>query len=119
MLPEIYNNHLTTYLKKSEYLILLIVLQLVQAHRKIRLEELATYFPSPIFFESRRKKLKRFFEIPCLTIEGIWLPIITQWINESFNPRDVLYIAIDRTQWGMINILMASLVIDNRGIPLY
>ena len=27
MLPERYNNHLTTYLKKSEYLMLLIVLQ--------------------------------------------------------------------------------------------
>jgi hypothetical protein len=119
MLPEIYNNHLTTYLKKSEYLILLIVVQLVQAHRKVRLEELATYFPSPILFESRRKKLKRFFETPCLNIEGIWIPIIKQWIIETFTKGEVVYIVIDRTQWGLINILMVSLVIDNRGIPLY
>jgi hypothetical protein len=119
MLPEIYNNHLTTYLKKSEYLILLIVVQIIQAHRRVRLEELANYFPSPIFFESRRKKLRRFLEIPCLTIEGVWIPIIKQWLKQSFNPGDVLHIAIDRTQWGLINILMVSLVIDNRGIPLY
>jgi hypothetical protein len=119
MLPEIYNNHLTTYLKKSEYLILLIIVQLVQAHRKVRLEELASYFPSPIFFESKRKKLKRFLETSCLTIEGVWIPIIKQWLEQSFNPGDVLHIAIDRTQWGLINILMVSLVIDNRGIPLY
>ena len=119
MLPEIYNNHLTTYLKKSEYLILLIMVELVQAYRKIRLEELATRFPSPILFESRRKKLKRFFEIPCLTIEGVWIPIIKPWLKQSFNPGDVLHIVIDRTPWGLINILMVSLVIDNRGIPLY
>ena len=119
MLPEIYNNHLTTYLKKSEYLILLIMVQLVQTHRKVRLEELANYFPIPIYFESKRKKLKRFLESSYLTIEGVWIPIITQWLEQSFNPEDVLHIAIDRTQWGLINILMVSLVIDNRGIPLY
>ncbi|MGK7882478.1 MAG: IS4 family transposase [Crocosphaera sp.] len=119
MLPEIYNNHLTNYLKKSEYLILLIMVQLIQAHRKVRLEELASYFPSPIYFESKRKKLKRFLETSCLTIEGVWIPIIKQWLEQSFNPGNVLHIAIDRTPWGLINILMVSLVIDNRGIPLY
>ena len=95
------------------------MVQLVQVHRKIRLEELANYFPSPILFESRRKKLKRFLEMPCLTIEGVWIPIVKQWLDQSFNPGYVLHIAIDRTQWGLINILMVSLVIDNRGIPLY
>ncbi len=54
-----------------------------------------------------------------MTIEGVWIPIIKQWLDQSFNPGDVLHIAIDRTQWGLINILMVSLVIDNRGIPLY
>ena len=95
------------------------MVELVQAYRKIRLEELANRFPSPILFESRRKKLKRFLEIPCLTIEGVWIPIIKQWLKQSFNPGDVLHIVIDRTQWGLINILMVSLVINNRGIPLY
>ncbi len=95
------------------------MIELIQAYRKIRLEELANRFPSPILFESRRKKLKRFFESPCLTIEGVWIPIIKPWLKQSFNPGDVLHIAIDRTQWGLINILMVSLIIDNRGIPLY
>ena len=40
-------------------------------------------------------------------------------MEQSFNPGSVLHIAIDRTQWGLINILMVSLIIDNRGIPLY
>ncbi|CCQ58220.1 Transposase [Crocosphaera watsonii WH 0402] len=98
---------------------MLIMVQLVQIYRKVRLEELADYFPSPILFESRRKKLKRFLEMPCLTIEGIWIPIIKSWLKGSFNPGTVLHIAIDRTQWKLINILMVSVVIDNRGIPLY
>ena len=62
------------------------MVQLVQAHRKVRLEELASYFPSPIYFESKRKKLKRFLESSCLTIEGVWIPIIKQWLEQSFNP---------------------------------
>ena len=95
------------------------MVQLVQAHRKVRLEELASYFPIPIYFESKRKKLKRFLESSYLTIEGVWIPIVRQWLEQSFNPGNVLHIAIDRTQWGLINILMVSLVIDNRGIPLY
>lgn len=95
------------------------MVQLVQVHRKIRLEELANYFPSPILFESRRKKLKRFLEMPCLTIEGIWIPIIKPWLKQSFNPGSVLHIVIDRTQWGLINILMISLIVENRSIPLY
>jgi hypothetical protein len=96
-----------------------ILVQLLQIYRKVRLEELASYFPSPILFASRRKKLKRFFESSCLTIEGIWLPIIRAWLRESFSQGSVVHIVIDRTQWGLINVLMVSLIIDNRGIPLY
>lgn len=117
MLPERYNNHLTTYLKKSEYLMLLIVLQLVQMYRRVRLEELANYLPIPILFESRRKKLKRFLEIPCLTIEGIWMPIVRGWLKETWSLISVLYIVIDRTQWACINVVMISLIVDKRSIP--
>jgi hypothetical protein len=98
MLPEVYNNHLTTCRKKSEYLMVSILVQLLQIYRKVRLEELVSYFPSPILFESRRKKLKRFFEIPCLTIEGIWIPMIRLWLKESFSQGSVVHIVIDRTQ---------------------
>ncbi|GCA81945.1 hypothetical protein MiTs_03964 [Microcystis aeruginosa NIES-2521] len=33
--------------------------------------------------------------------------------------REPLYIAIDRTSWGAINILMVSLIYDKRAIPIY
>jgi len=119
MLPENYTNHLTTCLNKSEYLMLTILVHLLQIYRKVRLEELATKLPIPILFESRRKKIKRFLESPSLTLERIWIPIIMQWIKIKFSNKERLYIVIDRTQWSVVNLLMVSLVVNNRSIPLY
>ena len=119
MSTKIYSDHLTTCLSKTEYLMLSILLNLLQIYKKVKLEELAKVFPLPIAFESRRKKLKRFLESDCLTIEAIWIPIISKWMETEFEPKEVVYIAIDRTQWAMINILMVSLVVNNRAIPLY
>lgn len=61
MLPEIYNDHLTTYLKKSEYLILLIVRELVQVYRKVRLEEARQSFSESHFVREPQKKIKAIF----------------------------------------------------------
>ena len=119
MLPENYINHLTTCLKKSEYVMVIIMVHLLRIYRKVRLEELASKLPIPILFESRRKKMKTFLESPCLTLERIWIPIIIKWIEEEFSYKDMLYIVIDRTQWGLINILMVSLVVNKRSILLY
>ena len=79
---------------------LIIVVQLLQIYRKVRLEELATKLPIPILFESRRTKMKRFLESPCLTLEGIWIPIIMKWIEAEFSYDEMLYIVIDRTSVG-------------------
>ncbi len=119
MFPELYQTHLTTQLNKAQYLILSILVQLLQSYRWVRLEELANKFPQPILFESRRKKLQRFLDLPSLTIERIWLPIFQDWLNQSFAKEEVLYIAIDRTRWGLINLLMVSLIVNHRAIPIY
>ncbi len=119
MLPSDYDKHLTSCLNKSEYVIFSILIKLLQIYRQVKLEKLAAKFPLPILFESRRKKLKRFLESDRLTIEMIWTPIIKKWIEENFKAKEVIYVAIDRTQWSMINILMVSLVVNNRAIPLY
>jgi len=119
MFPEIYQKHLTAQLNKKSYLILSILVQLLQSYRWVRLEELANKFPQPILFESRRKKLQRFLDLPNLTIETIWLPIFLDWLKQRFTRGTVIYIAIDRTRWGFINLMMVSLIINNRGIPIY
>ena len=57
--------------------------------------------------------------LPQLTIENIWFPIIRIWLNAEFQPAQVLYIAIDRTNWKRVNLLMVILIYDKRAIPLY
>lgn len=118
-LPAFYQIHLENQLKRSEYLILSILLNLLQNYRWVRLEELASKFPQNILFESRRRKLQRFLSMPQLTIAKIWWPIFTYWLNQTFDVTEVLYIAIDRTQWRSINLLMISLIYQRRAIPIY
>jgi hypothetical protein len=36
-----------------------------------------------------------------------------------FKPNDMVYLAIDRTSWGLINILVVSVIYDHRAWPVY
>ncbi len=76
-------------------------------------------FPLCIKFESRRRKVQRFLVLPQLSIEEIWFPLVTYWLETYCQKMSVLYVAIDRTQWGEMNLWMTSLVWDKRAIPLY
>lgn len=119
MLPEFYQSHFQKQLKFSDYLILSIIINLLQTIKQVNLEKLATVFPLPIKFESRRRKLQRFLSLPQWNVESIWLPLISQWVQERVQPHQALYIAIDRTRWQLINILVISLIWKRRAIPLY
>ena len=57
MLPQFYIEYLKTYLPSSELLTLQILVWLLQVHRQVRIERLASSFPYPIKCESRRKKI--------------------------------------------------------------
>jgi len=79
----------------------------------VRLE---TWQPAhAITFNSRRRKLQRFLLLKQLTFEHIWFPI-PAWLKADFGPNQVLHIAIDRTSWGCINLLMVSWIEDKRAI---
>lgn len=119
ILPAFYQSHLKAQLKRSEYLILSLLVALLQSYRWVRLEELANKFPQNILFESRRRKIQRFLSLPQLTLSQIWFPLFTTWLKTAFELSEVLYIAIDRTQWGCINLLMISLIYERRAIPIY
>lgn len=54
------------------------------------------------------------FNLKCL-----WLSIIKVFISESLTTTSRVYVAIDRTTWGNINLLVASIVWKGRAIPLY
>lgn len=83
----------------------------MQLLRQVKLELLAESLPLPIQFESRRKKLRRFLRLEIITIEKIWFPCLKELLKkeERFSINGLVYVAIDRTSWGVINILMVSL----------
>jgi Transposase DDE domain len=118
-LPRLYISHLKTQLKRAEFLIFFMLVTILQAHRWVRLEELANQFPQKILFESRRKKLQRFLDLPNLTVEKIWWPLFSYWLENNFESTELLYLAIDRTQWGGVNLIFVSLIYQKRAIPIY
>jgi hypothetical protein len=119
MLPKFYQTHLKSQLTATEYLFLNILITILQSVKKVNLEVLATALPIPITFESRRKKLQRFLLSPNFTIIKLWLPLIAAWLKIHFKEGKNIYIAIDRTTWGCINILMVAVIYHQRAIPVY
>lgn len=118
-LPELYSKHLKKQFSSPQYLILIILINLLQNLKTVRLEELARRFPYPIQLKSRIKKLQRFLSLKAFKIETLWFPIIKSWIQEQWNQEEVMYVVIDRSQWRIINLLMVSLVYEQRAIPMY
>ncbi len=118
MLPSFYQTHLQNQFSRAEYLLLTCLIQMLQTLKQVRLETLATALPLPITFESRRRKLQRFFILPQLSFKNIWFPIFKSWLEAEFEPQQVLYLAIDRTSWGQSNLLMVTLIVNKRAIPI-
>lgn len=56
-LPPFYQAHLESQLKRSQYLTLMILINLLQSIKKVSLEGLANAFPLAIQFDSRRRKI--------------------------------------------------------------
>jgi hypothetical protein len=119
MLPQFYQLHLEKQLKPTEYLTLKILVYLLQLHKQVSIELLASVWPYPIQFESRRRSLQRFLKSDCLDIERLWFPLVRAILKEKFKKNQPLKVAIDRTQWRAKNVFVISLIWDKRGIPLY
>jgi hypothetical protein len=119
MIPTFYLIHLKKQLSSDQFKLIKILLPLIQSEKQVRLERLSRVFPYPITTESRRRKLQRFLDLPHLTISLIWFPLITYWLITYCRVGQTLSIAIDRRQWGRINLFMVSLIWERRAIPLY
>ncbi|NEP26313.1 IS4 family transposase [Moorena sp. SIO3I6] len=119
MLPTFYQNHLKSQLSLADYIFLKILINLLQLIKKVSLEKLANALPLPIKFESKIKRIQRFLSLPNLTIEKVWLPIVEEVLKTYFTSDKLIYIAIDRTSWGRINLFMVSLIWDKRAFPVY
>lgn len=119
MLPSLYQSHLENQLKDSELLFFNLMINVLQQIKEVSLEKLANALPLPILFESRRKKVQRFLSLPALQIQKIWFPIIKGWLEQNFTTGEALYLVIDRTKWERKNLLVVSLIYDQRAIPIY
>jgi hypothetical protein len=112
MIAKEYQKILQNELSYSTYLFLSLVVAALQFLKQVKVEIIAEALPLPILFESRRKKLRRFLRGDKLKIETLWFPCVKSLLEKMFNPQDTIYLAIDRTSWGVINILMVSVVYD-------
>ena len=113
------------------------MLLLIQAHRQVKLSKLASLFPQPIKYESRKRNLQRFLGIGKLCVKLLWFPLIKYWIRQSLTPKQLnreqrryfqkkqyqkygyWIVALDRTQWKGRNIFMVTLVWGTHALPLY
>jgi hypothetical protein len=100
MLPAFYQNCFQNILTPTQYKMLQILVMLLQFQKTVTLEKLATLFPQPIRFESRRLSIQRFLSLPQLSVKLLWFPLLKRWVKISkFTPGKRLILAIDRTQW--------------------
>jgi hypothetical protein len=76
-------------------------------------------FLYPITTESRLRKIQIFLDLHQLTVVLIWFPLITYWLTTYCPIGQRLSIAIDRSQWGCINLFTLALIWQKRAIPLY
>jgi hypothetical protein len=119
MIAKQYQKILQNELHHTTYLLLTLIVVSLQLLKQVKLELLAESLPLPILFESRRKKLRRFLRLEALSLEKVWFPCITSLIESMFAPQERIYLALDRTSWGVINILMVSVIYNHRAWPLY
>ena len=73
MMSIFYPTQIESQLERSEYLILCILVNLLQCIKKVSLEALATAFPLPILFDSRRKLV----ELKKLVVKNVDIAVFT------------------------------------------
>ena len=96
MIAKEYHKLLKKELGQAKYLLLTILVGTLQLLRQVKLELLAESLPLPIYFESRRKKLRRFLRLEIITIEKIWFPCLKKMLEkkERFTINGLMYLAI-------------------------
>lgn len=119
MLPPLYQTHLENQLNSSELLFLTLLINILQDIKEVSLEKIATALPIPILFESRRRKIQRFLSLPIFDLEALWFPIIKNWCSQNFSVNQTIHLVMDRTIWERKNLIMISIIYEQRAIPVY
>jgi hypothetical protein len=97
MFPQFYLLHLQQQLKTTEYLTLKKLVYLLQSHRQVNIELLASLMPYPILFESLRISVQRFLKLSSLEIETLCFPLVQGIVKAKLKKAQSLKLTIDRT----------------------
>jgi hypothetical protein len=99
MIVQFYHEHLEKQLSHAQFLMLLLLINIIQAEKEVELETIARVFPLWITCERRRRKLQNFLDLPSLTISSLLCPIISEWLEKSAQKKtkNKLYLAINRS----------------------
>ena len=119
MLPKFYQTHLGSILNANQYIVLNLLVELLQGQKQVRLERLAANLPLAILFESRRRQLQRVLISPNLAISTVWFALINYLPTNYFSASKKLTVVVDRTQWRELNLLMVSIIWQQRAMPLH
>lgn len=119
MLPSFYQTLLEKYLNRTQLITLQMLVWLLQNQKQVRLERLAATLPLPIQQNSRRRHLQRFLNLTALSVVLLWFPVIKEIIKRQNKSGTQLIIALDRTQWKDNNVLLASVIYQKRGWPIF
>ena len=68
---QFYHEHLEKQLGRAQSLMLLILINIIQGEKKVKLETIARLFPIWITCEVSRRKLQKFLDLPRLTISSL------------------------------------------------
>mgnify|MGYP007020255718 CR=1 FL=1 len=98
---------------------LTLLINILQDIKEVSLEKIATALPIPILFESRRKKIQRFLSLPIFNMSALWFPIIKNWHSQTFSANQTIHLVIDRTIWERKNLIIISIIYEQRAIPVY
>jgi hypothetical protein len=84
---KFYHEHLEKQLGRAQFLMLLVLINIIQVEKKVKLETIARVFPIWITCEGRRRKLQRFLDLPSLTISSLLWLIISYWRELSVQKK--------------------------------
>jgi len=112
-----YQTHLQSQLNRADYLLLTLLVNLLQSIKQVKLETLATAYRYPLHLTVGAKSPKISIT-PAIDAGNNLVSNSQSWLKNEFEPQQVLYVAIDRTKWGCINLLMISLIWNRRALPI-
>jgi uncharacterized membrane protein YczE len=84
---QFYHEHLEKQLGHAQFLMLLLLINIIQAEKKVKLETITRVFLIWITCEVRRKKLQRFLDLPSLTISSLLWLIISYLLENSVQKK--------------------------------